>query len=79
MQGYASKKTLIVEIEKTAALFINEFLNVEEDDKDKLIGDVDRTPAQMIAYQLGWLDLNLSKLPNIGAELEKEERGAIKC
>lgn len=57
MQGYKSKKALIAEIEKTAALFINEFLDVAEDDKDKLIDDVDRTPAQMIAYQLGWLDL----------------------
>jgi hypothetical protein len=30
---------------------------VEEGDKNKLIDGVDRTPAQMIAYQLGWLDL----------------------
>ncbi|NLY49813.1 MAG: ClbS/DfsB family four-helix bundle protein [Firmicutes bacterium] len=57
MQGYESKEGLIVEIEKTAALFIGEFMDVAEDDKDKLIGAVDRTPAQMIAYQLGWLDL----------------------
>ncbi|NLT96324.1 MAG: ClbS/DfsB family four-helix bundle protein [Clostridia bacterium] len=57
MQEYESKKALITEIEKTAHLFINEFLDVEEDDKDKLIDGVDRTPAQMIAYQLGWLDL----------------------
>jgi len=57
MKDYESKKALIAEIEKTANLFINEFLDVEEDDKDKLIDGVDRTPAQMIAYQLGWLDL----------------------
>lgn len=57
MQGYESKKALIAEIEKTADLFINEFLELKEDDKDKLIDGVDRTPAQMIAYQLGWLDL----------------------
>lgn len=57
MQGYESKKHLISEIEKTADLFINEFLDVKEEDKDKLIAGVDRTPAQMIAYQLGWLDL----------------------
>ncbi|AEV69926.1 ClbS/DfsB family four-helix bundle protein [Acetivibrio clariflavus] len=57
MQGYENKKALICEIEKTAELFINEFVNVEEADKDKLIDGVDRTPAQMIAYQLGWIDL----------------------
>ncbi|HHV63996.1 MAG TPA: ClbS/DfsB family four-helix bundle protein [Peptococcaceae bacterium] len=57
MQEYKSKKDLIAEIEKTANLFINEFLDVKEDDKDKLIEGVDRSPAQMISYQLGWLDL----------------------
>jgi hypothetical protein len=57
MQGYESKKALIAEIEKTAALFINEFSDVKEEDKDMLIEGVERTPAQMIAYQLGWLDL----------------------
>ncbi len=57
MQGYESKKALIAEIEKTAALFIDEFADVKEEDKDKLIEGVERTPAQMIAYQLGWLDL----------------------
>ena len=57
MQSYENKKALIAKIEKTAALFINEFSDVKEDDKDKLIEGVDRTPAQMIAYQLGWLDL----------------------
>ncbi len=57
MQGYESKNALIAEIEKTSALFIGEFQGVKEEDKDKLVDDVDRTPAQMIAYQLGWLDL----------------------
>jgi hypothetical protein len=53
MQSYESKKALIAEIEKTAALFIREFPDVKEEDKDKLMDGVDRTPAQMIAYQLG--------------------------
>mgnify|MGYP000955001512 CR=1 FL=1 len=57
MQEYKSKKALIAEIEKTATLFINEFSDVKEEDKDKLLEGVDRTPAQMIAYQLGWMDL----------------------
>ena len=53
MQEYETKRALIAEIEKTADLFIKEFTDVEEGDKDKLIDGVDRTPAQMIAYQLG--------------------------
>lgn len=57
MQSYESKKELIAEIEKTAVQFISEFVDVKETDKDKLIDGVDRTPAQMISYQLGWLDL----------------------
>ncbi|NLX76066.1 MAG: ClbS/DfsB family four-helix bundle protein [Clostridiaceae bacterium] len=57
MQDYADKKALIAEIEKTADLFIGEFYDICEGDRDKLIDGVDRTPAQMIAYQLGWLNL----------------------
>ncbi|NLC67902.1 MAG: ClbS/DfsB family four-helix bundle protein [Clostridiaceae bacterium] len=57
MQGYESKKALITEIQKTADLFINEFSGIKESDKDRLIDGVDRTPAQMIAYQMSWMDL----------------------
>lgn len=57
MQEYASKNDLIKEIEKTSQLFIKEFDEVLEEDKEKMIEGVDRTPLEMIAYQLGWLDL----------------------
>ena len=60
MQGYANKAELIAEIEKTAALFIAEFESIYENDKDKLLDGADRTPAQMIAYQLGWMNLIMS-------------------
>lgn len=60
MQGYVDKRALIAEVEKTAALFIDEFADVKESDKNKRIDGVDRTPAEMIAYQLGWLDLIIS-------------------
>ena len=55
--NYANKQQLLDEINKTAKLFIDEFSELSEAEKDKLIEGVDRTPAQMIAYQLGWLDL----------------------
>lgn len=56
MQQYESKQELISEISKRAKLFIDEFSDIKEADKNKLIDGVDRTPAQMIAYQLGWLN-----------------------
>lgn len=59
MQEYKSKQELIDEILKRAKLFINEFSDIPEADKNKLIDGVDRTPAQMIAYQLGWINLIL--------------------
>ncbi|MDD3340637.1 MAG: ClbS/DfsB family four-helix bundle protein [Bacilli bacterium] len=57
MQAYNSKQDFINEINKQAELFINEFKQVQ--DKDLLIEGVDRTPAQMIAYNLGWMHLVL--------------------
>lgn len=58
MKQYENKKELIEEINKCAELFINEFSDVE--DKNLLIKEADdRTPAQMISYQLGWMNLIL--------------------
>lgn len=57
MKEYQSKEDLITEIELAANLFIAEFSSVNEANKDQMMAGVDRTPAQMIAYQLGWLDL----------------------
>ncbi|MDD4680665.1 MAG: ClbS/DfsB family four-helix bundle protein [Clostridia bacterium] len=59
MPEYKGKQELIDEISNRAKLFIDEFSDIQEDNKDKLIEGVDRTPAQMIAYQLGWLNLIL--------------------
>lgn len=60
MQGYTDKESLINEMRKRAELFINEFRSIDEADKNLLVDEVDRTPAQMIAYQLGWMNLILS-------------------
>lgn len=59
MPKYKSKQELIDEISNCAKLFIDEFSGIQETDKDKLLDGVDRTPAQIIAYQLGWLNLIL--------------------
>jgi hypothetical protein len=57
MDGYGSKQALVDEIRRTADLFIGEFDAVSEADASLLLSGVDRTPAQMLAYQLGWMSL----------------------
>lgn len=57
MQRYADKETFINEIKKTAGLFIKEFDDVSETDKCLLLEGVDRTPQEILAYQLGWMEL----------------------
>ena len=57
MQGYESKEALIAEIRKTAGLFAAEFDDVAEADADSMVEGVDRTPREMLAYQLGWRGL----------------------
>ncbi|MDK2562393.1 ClbS/DfsB family four-helix bundle protein [Romboutsia sedimentorum] len=59
MVEYKNREELILEISNRAKLFIKEFDDIDEKDKDKLIDGVDRTPAQMISYQLGWMNLLL--------------------
>lgn len=54
---YASKQELIETIQRLYLLFADEFSEISDSDKDKLVDGVDRTPAQMIAYQLGWMNL----------------------
>ena len=60
MQEYLNRKELINEINKRAKLFIDEFEKITDESKDTLVEGVDRSPAQTIAYQLGWMKLVLS-------------------
>lgn len=57
MQEYESAEALLAEIRKTAALFEQEFDGIGEDDADLRLEGVDRTPREMLAYQLGWIGL----------------------
>lgn len=57
MPSYANKPALISEIQKTARLFIDEFEGIHEQEKALRLDEVDRTPQEMIAYQLGWINL----------------------
>jgi hypothetical protein len=60
MQGYTNKNMLISEITKTANMFITEFEGITEAEKAIRFEGVDRTPQEMISYQLGWMELILS-------------------
>jgi hypothetical protein len=57
MTEYQSKQALADEIKRTAALFIAEFEDVADADFDVRLEGVERTPREMIVYQLGWMGL----------------------
>ena len=67
---YLNSQDLIKEIKKWANLFIQEFDDIEEAYKDTRAKDVLRTPAQMLAYIIGWMQLLISWE-------EKEAKGEV--
>ena len=69
MKEYTNKEELKNEIGKTYAKFIAEFDNIPEDRKDLRAEGVDRTPAENLAYQVGWTTLVL--------KWERDERNGL--
>ncbi|MDY3127433.1 MAG: ClbS/DfsB family four-helix bundle protein [Corynebacterium sp.] len=59
MRNYANKEELKSEIVKTFEKYISEFDDIPDLLKDKRIEGVDRTPAENLAYQVGWTTLVL--------------------
>lgn len=59
LRTYENKEELKAEIEKTFEKYILEFDNIPENLKDKRADEVDRTPAENLAYQVGWTNLVL--------------------
>ena len=57
MRTYENKDELKNEINKSFAKYISEFNDIPEHLKDKRIDEVDRTPAENLAYQVGWTTL----------------------
>lgn len=70
MKTYKDKNELKAEINRTFQKYILEFENIPECLKDKRIEEVDRTPAENLAYQVGWTTLLL--------KWEKDERMGLK-
>ena len=59
MKTYTNKSELKDEIKKAYIKFITEFDDIPEDMKDLRADEVDRTPAENLAYQVGWTTLIL--------------------
>ena len=53
MKEYTSKVELTNAIKTSYKKYIDEFENISEDLKDKRFEEVDRTPAENLAYQIG--------------------------
>ncbi|MBT1164199.1 ClbS/DfsB family four-helix bundle protein [Bifidobacterium felsineum] len=69
MKKYANKEELKAEIKKSFEKYISEFDNIPESLKDKRADSVDRTPAENLAYQVGWTTLVL--------KWEEDERNGL--
>lgn len=59
MRTYKNKEELKSEINKSFEKYIAEFENIPENLKDIRVDEIDRTPAENLAYQLGWTSLLL--------------------
>ena len=59
MRTYRDKEDLKNEIRQSFEKYISEFDTVPEALKDKRVPGADRTPAENLAYQVGWTTLLL--------------------
>ena len=59
MRTYKNKDELKSEIHKSFEKYISEFDDIPESLKDTSVEAVDRTPAENLAYQVGWTTLVL--------------------
>ncbi|CZE47297.1 ClbS/DfsB family four-helix bundle protein [Campylobacter geochelonis] len=60
MKTYKDKLELIKAINSSFDRFFAEFADVDESEFNARVESVDKTPFEMIAYQIGWLKLLLS-------------------
>ncbi|WP_200773553.1 MULTISPECIES: ClbS/DfsB family four-helix bundle protein [Gemella] len=69
MRVYENKEELKTEINKAFDKYISEFDEIPESLKDKRFDEVDRTPSENLAYQVGWTSLVL--------KWEEDERNGL--
>ncbi len=70
MRLYENKEELKAAIEKSYGKYISEFDGIPEELKDRRAEEVDRTPVENLAYQVGWTTLLL--------RWEEDERKGLK-
>lgn len=77
VRDYKSKEELLTEIQKRYQAYIHEFNEVPEELKNKRLAEVDKTPAENLAYQLGWISLLLDweKKEKAGVEVQTPTEG----
>ena len=59
MKTYKNKEELKAEIKRAYGKYIAEFEDIPESLKDKRCMEVDRTPAENLAYQVGWAHISI--------------------
>ncbi len=69
MRVYENKEELKTEINRAFEKYISEFDDIPEALKDKRVEETDRTPAENLAYQVGWTSLLL--------QWEADERASL--
>lgn len=69
---YSTKADLVESIHAKYVLLDAEFEDIDNSQRDVRIPEVDKTPAEIIAYQLGWLQLVMG-----WDEAEREGREVI--
>ena len=67
MRTYENKDELKNEINKSFAKYISEFNDIPEHLKDKRIDEIDRTPAENLAYQVGCAKLQKRRHSSLNA------------
>ena len=69
MRVYENKEELKIEINKAFGKYISEFEDIPESLKNKRFDEVDKTPTENLAYQVGWTSLVL--------KWEEDERNGL--
>lgn len=59
MRTYTDKASLKEAIKTTYEKYITEFIDIPNELRDSRNSEVDRTPAENLAYQVGWTTLVL--------------------
>ena len=60
MQVYKNSAELIDQIKESYHKFIDEYEGITDDVADERIEQVDKTPREMLSYQVGWINMILS-------------------